>query len=91
MGKPLGEVQDLLDELYDWKEQAAADPASTGRELKQQIINRANDLASSSGDFAPVAPEDSDREVVEHYISERHRIKAEAENIRRWALHNLPI
>jgi hypothetical protein len=91
MGKPLGEVQDLLDELNDWKDQAAADPAAAGRGLRQQIIDRATDLASSSGDLAPVAPEDSERDVIEHYISEGRRVKAEAEDIRLWALHNLPI
>ncbi len=91
MGKPLGEVQDLLDELNDWKDKAAVDLSGAGRGLRQQIIDRANDLTSSSGDFAPVAPEDSDREVIEHYISERERIKAEAKDLQRWAIHKLPI
>ena len=56
MGKPLGEVQDLLDELHDWKDKAAVNPSGAGRGLRQQIIDRANDLASSSGDFATRRP-----------------------------------
>ncbi len=91
MGKPLGEVQDLLDELNDWRDKAAADPSGAGRGLRKQIIDRANDLASSTGEFAPLAPEGSEKEVIQHYMSEQRRIKAEAEDIRYWATHNPPV
>jgi hypothetical protein len=91
MPKTLQEVQDLLDELYDWQGQAEADPQGAGRRLRQQIINRANDLSSSTGDFAPMAPADSSREVAAQHRDERKRIKGEASEVRRWAINNLPV
>jgi hypothetical protein len=90
MPKTLQEVQGLLDELYDLQGQAEADPQGAGRRLRQQIINRANDLSSSTGDFAPMAPAHSSREVVEQYVYERKQIKDEASEVRHWAINNLP-
>ncbi len=92
MPKPLQEVLDLLDELYDWKRQAGADPQGAGRRLRQQIIDRANDLSSSTGDFMPMSPPaDSSREVQAQHARERKRIKDEASEVRHWAINNLPV
>ena len=91
MTKSLQEVYGLLDELRDWCAEALDDPQGAGRQLRQQIINRASDLCSSTGEFWPSPPAALDRQGLERHNAEARRIKTEAEDMRYWALHNLPV
>jgi hypothetical protein len=87
MPKTLQEVQALYDELRDCYAQAHADPQVTGRRLKQQIIQRATDLCASIGEFGLSPPAGLDGADLGRHNADVRRIKADAEEIRHWALH----
>lgn len=89
MPKTLQEVLGLLDELRALYAKAHDDPQGAGAELRQQIIERAGDLSSSTGQLWPPTPAGGGA-AAERHRAVVTRVKAEAEDIRGWAVHNLP-
>lgn len=90
MSKSVNDLHELLDKLYGLKARAVVNnQAAARRKLKQQIVDGANVLFSSTNHYLPEIPSASGGQVAEEKLAELKQIQRKAEELREWALHNL--
>ena len=82
------EYKEQLNLCYDYQEKMkSAVSVEEFNELKQKLINTSSDLRSDRGEFTPTenSPR-QDKEYLEEMLERIRRLKAEAENLRKWAV-----
>ncbi len=85
MSKTFQELREILNGLYELKEEAeAAETLEERRQLGQRVFNGAMELLSSSGEFSPTLVS-NDREGKERELARwKREIKWPAESLRDW-------